>query len=66
MKPTIGRIVTYTDLHRHQRPAIITVVHHDELTIDLTVFFPDRIDFRHDVKQDTDHEPNTWDWTKIV
>ena len=64
MKPKLGVTINYVDLHSHIRPAIITVVHHDEKTVDLAVFFPERLDFRHNVKLDSDkpHEVNTWHW----
>lgn len=62
MKPTIGRIVYYYDMHKHARPAIVTVVHPDEKKLDLAVFFPDRQEFKHNIYQDEDHESQTWDW----
>lgn len=62
MKPTQGRIVYYTDALRHTRPALVTAVHHDEKTIDLAVFWTNKMEFRLGVKHDEDHEPKTWDW----
>lgn len=61
----LGKMVNYVDLHHHIRPALVTAVQHDEETVTLTVFFPDRIDFRHGVKHDDDagnKETNTWHW----
>lgn len=62
MKPTVGRIVYYTDALRHTRASIVTQVHHDESTLDLAVFWPDRSEPRQNIKHDEDHSIKTWDW----
>lgn len=62
MTPTVGRIVYYTDALRHIRAAIVTNVHYDHSTLDLSVFWPDRMEFRQNVKHDEDHSAKTWDW----
>jgi hypothetical protein len=62
MKPTIGRMVHYTDALHHSRPAIVTSVHHDEKTVDLAVFWTNKMEFRLGIKHDEDRESKTWHW----
>lgn len=63
-RPTVGRIVHFQSVTEGQyNAAIITKVHADGMTVDLTVFGPGEIRFATEVAFDGSYvHPGTWCW----
>ena len=60
-RPTVGRIVHF-QCGLEALAAIVTAVHGDDGTVDLTVFVPGMITYEKKIAYSEDGERGTWHW----